>query len=229
MEARILVLEDDEQIKKQLDEGIGWEKAKVKRARNKEEAIKLAEKEEFDVVVFERDGSVNEVESFINYICSNGKPKPSFVIITDKGKKHQQLSLKEDEVLLTKPYAPFDLVLKVLEKIQKRRRAKSTSFPKRFYHFSDVKVDALSRSITKAGKEIYLRPKEFKVLLLLMENPGRVFSRQELKNIVWGERCPSDLKTIEVTLSSLRKKVEGKELKGKHIVTVRGGGYTFQF
>ena len=92
----------------------------------------------------------------------------------------------------------------------------------------DLKLDCESRRVFIAGKEINLTAKEFDVLELLVFNPNKVYSRENLLNIVWGYEYPGDVRTVDVHIRRLREKIEANPSEPKYVHTKWGVGYYFQ-
>ena len=89
-------------------------------------------------------------------------------------------------------------------------------------------MDCESRRVYVNGKEVYLTAKEFDVLELLVFNPNKVYSRENLLNIVWGYEYPGDVRTVDVHIRRLREKIEVDPQNPAHIKTVRGLGYRLE-
>ena len=92
----------------------------------------------------------------------------------------------------------------------------------------DLKMDCESRRVFISGKEINLTAKEFDVLELLVFNPNKVYSRENLLNIVWGYEYPGDVRTVDVHIRRLREKIEANPSEPKYVHTKWGVGYYFQ-
>ena len=92
----------------------------------------------------------------------------------------------------------------------------------------DLKMDCESRRVFISGKEINLTAKEFDVLELLVFNPNKVYSRENLLNIVWGYEYPGDVRTVDVHIRRLREKIETNPSEPKYVHTKWGVGYYFQ-
>lgn len=105
-----------------------------------------------------------------------------------------------------------------------RRRAPSIQ-PHTHYGVGNIRMDLDRHEVTVSGRTIELTPKEFKILQQFLEAPGRVFSRQEMLNRVWGEGYALEEHALDVHIHSLRQKVELDPTEPSLIVTVRGIGY----
>ena len=89
-------------------------------------------------------------------------------------------------------------------------------------------IDIDSRNLTIGGKDIYLTAKEFDLVELLALNPGKVYSRENLLNTVWGYDYPGDARTVDVHVRRLREKIEENPSDPKYVHTRWGVGYYFQ-
>ncbi len=119
---------------------------------------------------------------------------------------------------LTKPFS-FD---ELLARIRALIRRKSLSVEP--LHCADLKLDSLKRKVTRAGREIYLRPKEFALLEFLLRNKNKVMSRAEILKNVWGYDFDPATNVVDVHINFLRDKID-REYEKKLIRTVRGAGY----
>jgi DNA-binding response OmpR family regulator len=93
---------------------------------------------------------------------------------------------------------------------------------------SDLRLDTESRRLRIAGREINLTAKEFDLLELMVVNPGKVYSRENLLNLVWGHEYPGDVRTVDVHIRRLREKIETSPSEPKYVHTKWGVGYYFQ-
>jgi DNA-binding response OmpR family regulator len=91
--------------------------------------------------------------------------------------------------------------------------------------FGHLEINPAQRRITRRGKEISLKPKEFDLLVFLLRHPGQVFSREQLLDQVWGFGHIGDIRTVDVHIRWLREKIERDPSKPKLLETVRGVGY----
>lgn len=91
----------------------------------------------------------------------------------------------------------------------------------------DLVLDRDAHALWRNGRAVHLRPKEYALLSLLVEHPGRAFSRGELLAIVWGPDRSADTRTVDVHVRWLRSKIEPDPDRAVHLVTVRGTGYRF--
>ena len=88
-----------------------------------------------------------------------------------------------------------------------------------------VLLDLVGRRVRRQGKDVHLRPKEFALLAVLATHPGRVFSRSELLDRIWGSAYAGGPRTVDVHIRWLRAKIEEDPARPAHVITVRGTGY----
>ena len=133
------------------------------------------------------------------------------------------LGLGADDYV-TKPFGMAELVARVKAVL---RRSDPALVQKKILQFGDLRIDTEKFDVTHKGKGITLTPTEFQLLATLAENPGRVFSREQLLRETQGETYDSLEKTINVHVRNLRVKIEDDPGNPKYIQTVFGVGYRF--
>ena len=125
---------------------------------------------------------------------------------------------------MSKPFSPRELVSRVKALLRRSRPGLLTDV----LEFADIKVFPTRMEVQRAGHMVALGPKEFRLLSILIERPGQVFSRAQLLDLVWGHAVYVEERTVDVHLSRLRKainKPDGRAEMPNLIRTVRGSGY----
>jgi DNA-binding response OmpR family regulator len=125
---------------------------------------------------------------------------------------------------VTKPFSPRELVARVKAVL---RRSERTSAPAEVLQEEDLVLDKARREVRKGGKVVDLTPTEFDLLAVLMEAPGRAFSRADLLEAIQGVAFEAYERTIDVHIKNLRQKLEEDPSEPQYIGTVRGIGYRF--
>jgi DNA-binding response OmpR family regulator len=135
------------------------------------------------------------------------------------------LELGADDYV-TKPFALHEFLARV--KARLRRRTPLQPDHEEAIVVGDVSLDPSRQQLTVRGADVSLAPKEFALLRVLMENNGRVVTRQTLLDKVWGYDFEGEQQTVSVHIRWLREKIESDSRNPRHIVTVRSRGYMFK-
>ena len=129
---------------------------------------------------------------------------------------------------ITKPFNILEVKARI-KAIMRRTTARSPQETKsRIVEVGDLVLDCDARRVSIAGHEVNLTAKEFDVLELLVLNPNKVYSRENLLNLVWGYEYPGDVRTVDVHIRRLREKIEENPSDPKYVHTKWGVGYYFQ-
>jgi two-component system, OmpR family, phosphate regulon response regulator PhoB len=126
---------------------------------------------------------------------------------------------------LAKPFSLRELVARCRALLRRSSRISTTNLEQPLLQFQDIILYLEEYKVTVRGKETSLSPKEFMLLELFLQNPRRVFSRDQLLERVWGSDSISDPKTVDVHIRWLREKLEVDPSSPQYIITVRGFGY----
>jgi DNA-binding response OmpR family regulator len=132
------------------------------------------------------------------------------------------LELGADDYV-TKPYSPGEVVARVRAVL--RRSGGDGAAP---LEFGELAVDPVRREVRRSGEVVHTTRKEFDLLFMLASNPGRVFTRAELVESVWGYVWTGDTETVTVHIRRLRAKIEDDASRPRRLVTVHGVGYRFE-
>jgi DNA-binding response OmpR family regulator len=133
------------------------------------------------------------------------------------------LELGADDYV-TKPFSIAELVSRV-RALLRRRELDRAAGGGTVRTVGDVRVDLSSHEVTVHGRPVHLTPSEFKVLALLAEEPGRIFTRRQIMEHLWASIYVGDERACDVHISSLRRKIEDDPGEHRRILTVRGVGY----
>ncbi len=157
------------------------------------------------------------------------KSQVPIIMLTAKGEdinKILGLEYGADDYL-TKPFNILELKAR-MKAILRRVVARETKISDQVIKVDNFTINTLGRKVTVRGKEINLTAKEFDLLLLLASNPGKVFSREELLEVIWGYEYFGDLRTVDVHIRRLREKIEKNSSQPEYILTKWGVGYYFR-
>ena len=129
---------------------------------------------------------------------------------------------------ITKPFNILEVKARIKAIMRRTQKEKKQEERSNTLEAGDMRLDCEGRRIFIAGKEINLTAKEFDVLELLVKNPNKVYSRENLLNLVWGYEYPGDVRTVDVHIRRLREKIETTPSNPKYVHTKWGVGYYFQ-
>lgn len=227
--AKILVVDDEKLIVKGLRFSLEQDGYEVVCAYDGLEAVKIAKQEEFDVILL--DVMLPGMSGY--EVCQSVREESDVPIImltakSDDIDKIMGLEYGADDYI-TKPFNILEVKARIKAIIRRSRKAMSREDkPKtRTVEFGSLKLDTVSRSVSVEGTEINLTATEFDLLELLVFNPDRVYSREELLKIVWGVDYPGDVRTVDVHVRRLREKIEEKPGEPEYVHTKWGIGYYF--
>ena len=220
----ILVVEDEDALSTLLQYNLDKEGYEVAVAADGEEALTLVSERLPDIVIL--DWMLPKVSGI--EVCRRLKMRPE-----TRGIPVIMLSARAEEVdrirgletgaddYVVKPYSVLELMARA--RAQLRRVRPSTAGM--VLEHEDIRLDPESHRVYRADKVLKLGPTEFKLLVTLMERPGRVFSREQLLDLVWGRDIYVDTRTVDVHVGRLRKSL--MQFGGEDPVrTVRGAGYS---
>ena len=223
---KILLVDDESDIREFLSYNLTKEGYQVTTAKNGKEAIEKAK--EFvphlivlDVMMPEMDGmeaceKLRELDEFNDTLI---------VFLTARGEDYSQIAGFDAgaDDYITKPIKPKVFISKIKALLKRySKRSENTDNQKNLIIFKDLNIDIEKHEIKKNDKVLELARKEFALLLLLISKPGRVFTREEIYNSVWGENVIVGDRTIDVHIRKLREKIGNDYIK-----TIKGIGYKF--
>ena len=128
---------------------------------------------------------------------------------------------------ITKPFNILEVKARIKAIIRRTARKGEDKEPLRVVEKGGMRLDCDGRRVSIEGKEINLTAKEYEVLELLMKNPGKVYSRENLLKLVWGNDYPGDVRTVDVHIRRLREKIESVPGEPVYVRTKWGVGYYF--
>ncbi len=223
MATRVLIVEDEEALATLLEYNLGQEKFDVTLASDGEEGILKIEENPPDVVIL--DWMLPKISGI--EICRRIRSKPEtrnipIIMLTARSEEADRIRGLETgaDDYLTKPFSTNELIARVRAVLRRIRPGLADDT----VTCGDIRVDRVSHRVTRGEKEIHLGPTEFRLLDHLIQHPGRVFSREQLLNAVWGSDVFVEVRTVDVHIGRLRKALN-KHKQGDPIRTVRSAGY----
>ena len=229
MAKKVLVVDDEKLIVKGIRFSLEQDGMEVDCAYDGEEALEAAKKKEYDVVLL--DVMLPKFNGF--EVCQQIREfsMMPIIMLTAKGDDMDKILGLEygADDYITKPFNILEVKARIKAIIRRNSKASANSTQAaKLITFGDMKIDCENRRVHIAGKEVNLTAKEFDLLELLVFNPNKVYSRENLLNIVWGYDYPGDVRTVDVHIRRLREKIETNPSEPKYIHTKWGVGYFFQ-
>jgi len=228
MAKKVLVVDDEKLIVKGIRFSLEQDGMEVTCAYDGEEALHLAQENKFDMILL--DIMLPKMNGFEVCQAIREFSNMPIVMLTAKGDDMDKILGLEygADDYITKPFN----ILEVKARIKAIMRRTAASEPKeensKVIESGDLKLDCESRRLFVQGREINLTAKEFDLLELLVMNPNKVYSRENLLNLVWGYEYPGDVRTVDVHVRRLREKIEPNPSEPKYVHTKWGVGYFYQ-
>ncbi|TJX13872.1 response regulator transcription factor [Tissierella creatinini] len=227
MSCTVLIIEDEDSIRKFVKINLERANFNVLDAATGEEGIGIARNNKIDIVVL--DIMLPGMDGYeVCKILRSEFSHLGIIMLTAKSQdidKIMGLEYGTDDYM-TKPFNPVELTLRV--KSLSRRMEKAPAEEEAIMSFTPFKIDIYSRKFYKEGLELELTPTEYSIAKLFMENPGKAFKRDEILNLVWGYDFVGDSKIVDVNIRRLRAKIEEDSSKPYYIETVWGIGYRWR-
>jgi len=226
---KILVVEDEPDIRKLVHYNLVQERLQTVEAEDGEKALRLLDREKPDLIILDLMlPGLSGLE-----ICKRLRERPEtaripILMLTAKASEADRvvgLEMGADDYL-TKPFSPRELVARV-KAILRRSDMQTASPATEVYEKGGLKMNFATYEVTIRGKLARLTLKEFELLRFLVQNPNRVLTRDQLLDRVWGGDVFVDPRTVDVHIRRLRKAIEKNDRKPEWVLAVRGVGYKF--
>jgi len=222
---KILIIEDDRAVQKALLRLFEGEGFAVEVAGNGAEGLAMFRESPPSVLVLDLSLPGMPGQDVCREI-SQSSPTLPIIILSARSEVMDKVLLLElgAHDYVTKPFSPRELLARV--RTAMRRRA-APPLPVETFAFGDIKVDFGKMELLRDGAPVQMTSQEFKVLKFMIQNAGRVLSREELLNQVWGYRNYPTTRTVDNHILRLRQKLEKDSANPKHFRTVHSAGYKF--
>ncbi len=223
MDATILVVDDEAPILALLRYNLDKAGYRVVEATDGQEALTLIREQSPDLVVLDwMLPSISGIEVCRQVRRDSELRNLPIIMLTARGEEQDRvrgLEVGADDYI-PKPFSPAELLARIRAVLRRIRPALSEEA----LSYADLHMDLAAHRVSRAGTPIHLGPREFDMLRFLMEHPGRVFSREQLLDSVWGNDIFVEPRTVDVHIGRLRKALNVAESKDL-IRTVRSAGY----
>lgn len=223
MTARVMVIEDDEALCALLEYNLVKEGHKVSLVSDGEEALIAIEEERPDLILL--DWMLPHVSGI--EICRQIRARAEIkdtpvIMLTARGEEEDRIRGLETgaDDYLTKPFSTSELLARIRAVLRRSRPTLAGDVAT----FGDIMLDRQAHRVRRGERDLHLGPTEFKLLDVLMQRPGRVFSREQLLDLVWGRDVYVEIRTVDVHVGRLRKAINRRGDRDP-IRTVRSAGY----
>ena len=228
----ILIVEDDKEIRQGVEIFLKGQGYRVLQAENGLEGLKVLEQETVDLAIV--DVMMPRMDGITMVIKLREKYEFPVIFLSAKSEevdKIMGLNMGADDYI-TKPFTPMELLARVNSQLRRYRRfmellGKDKKETTGIYRIGGLELNEDTVEVFVDGKPVKVTPMEFKILNLLMRNPGRVFSADEIYEKVWNERAVNT-DTIMVHVRNIREKIELDPKNPKYLKVVWGVGYKIE-
>lgn len=227
MTKKVLVVDDEKLIVKGIRFSLEQDGMEVDCAYDGEEALKLAKENAYDMILL--DVMLPKLDGF--EVCQQIREFSDMpiVMLTAKGDDMDKILGLEygADDYITKPFNILEVKARIKAIMRRTSPGTQRKEDSKIIETGDLKLDCESRRLFILGKEVNLTAKEFDLLELLVNNPNKVYSRENLLNLVWGYEYPGDVRTVDVHVRRLREKIESNPSEPKYVHTKWGVGYYY--
>ena len=228
MAKKVLVVDDEKLIVKGIRFSLEQDNMEVDCAYDGEEALNMVKEKIYDLILL--DVMLPKYTGFeVCQMIREFSDVPVIMLTAKNDDMDKILGLEYGaDDYITKPFNILEVkarIKAIMRRTGKRDRPKEDHI---LFLKGDMKLDRQSRRVYVEEREINLTAKEFDLLELLAMNPDKVYSREELLNIVWGYEYPGDARTVDVHVRRLREKIEPNPSEPKYVYTKWGVGYYFR-
>lgn len=224
---KVLIIDDELVLIKNLKYSLEQDEYEVRNVADGTTALKEISSNEYDFIIL--DLILPDMDGL--EVCQKIREKSNvpILILTAKSEDMNKILGLEygADDYMTKPFNVLELKAR-MKAILRRTKALNHKCNDQTIVVDDFVINTLGRKVSVNGMDINLTAKEFDLLLLLATNPGKVYSREELLEIIWGYEYFGDLRTVDVHVRRLREKIEKKTDNYEYILTKWGTGYYFR-
>jgi len=223
---KILVVDDEKLLVKGIKFNLENEGYEVDAGYDGEEAVELAKNGDYDLIIL--DLMMPKLDGLGACMQIREFSAVPIIMLTAKSEDTDKLIGFEygADDYVTKPFNILELKARV-RALLRRSGAKAQEEKSSRLVRGHIVIDTERRSAEKNGESVELTVKEFDLVELLMRNPGKVYSRENLLNLVWGFEYQGDIRTVDVHIRRLREKLELNPASPEYIITKWGVGYYF--
>lgn len=228
MENKAIIIEDEDSIRGFIRINFQRDNFTVLEAASAEDGMRLIRLEKPDIVLL--DVMLPGMDGFkACQLIRKDFPHIGIIMLTARGQdmdKIMGLEFGADDYIV-KPFNPIELLLRTKAILRRMKEIKQDD-NNEILNSGPFKIDTYSKIVYKNDIELYLTPKEYLLMKIFIENPGKAFTRDELLDLVWGYEFIGDTKIVDVNIRRLRAKIEESSSNPMYIETVWGTGYRWR-
>ncbi len=224
----VLVVEDEVGIRVGLEASLRIAGHDVATAADGEEALRLASEHRFDVIVLDLILPLKDGLAVCEELRSNNVPTP-IVMLTARTQVEDRLQgfAAGADDYVTKPFEVMELLARIAA-VMRRTLAQPEGLTPQIHEFGDVRVDTANAAVWRGEKRLRLSMLEYELLQYLVRHPSEVLDRRRIVDDIWGSDPEVGLRTVDVHVAWLRKKLGDDQGQPRWIRTVHGKGYAFK-
>lgn len=226
----ILTIDDEEHIQDLLEYNLEKNGYEVLRAETGEKGLAILKNMQVDLVLLDYMlPGMDGIEVLKNIRSSQELVTLPVIMLTAKGEEFDKvlgLEMGADDYL-SKPFGIRELLARIKALLRRSSLEKIETQPEEKLLIGELVINNTAREVTVGGEPITLSLKEFELLYLLASHRNRVFTREQLLELIWGYEYSGETRTVDVHVRNLRKKIEPDPEQPRYIQTVRGMGYKF--
>jgi DNA-binding response OmpR family regulator len=225
---RVLVVDDEKSIVKGIKYSLEQDDMQVDVAYDGEEALQKAKANDYDIILLDIMLPGHTGLEVCQMIREDSDVP--IIMLTAKGEDMDKILGLEygADDYITKPFNILEVKARIKAILRRNSKLSNDVEDTKIIETKGLKIDCDSRRVYIEEKEVNLTAKEFDLVYLLVSNPDKVYSREQLLKTVWGSTYPGDARTVDVHVRRLREKIEATPADPKYIHTKWGVGYYFQ-
>ena len=223
--ARLLIVDDEEKIREMIKKYAVFEGHEVAEASDGFTAVKMAEENDYDLIVM--DVMMPERDGFSAVKAIRKVKQTPVIMLSARGEEYDRIHGFEVGVddYVIKPFSVKELMMRIQAILSRRKEVATSESNNEIVSYEGLTIDYTARIVTVDGQRVEMSPKEYELLFFLSRNKNIALSRERLLTEVWGYDYYGDDRTLDTHIKLLRRSLGQYQ---KYIVTVRGVGYRFE-
>lgn len=224
----VLVIEDEPQMRRFLRASLSSHGYRLLEADGAAEALRLASEHPPDLVLL--DLGLPDADGIDTTRRLREWTRVPILVISARQREDDKVMALDAgaDDYITKPFGVNELLARMRVALRHAGRALDGAVAEPVLESGELRIDLARREVTRGGAVVHLTPIEYKLLVLLAQNAGKVLTHQQILKEVWGPSSTRQTHYVRVYMAELRKKVEADPARPRHIVTEQGVGYRFR-